>query len=65
MQGFSDFLEHMELKIKNYGLVLGFNDVNNKLWDSKCDINDYQQHARINKDSIRTTLKFQGLQHIE
>jgi hypothetical protein len=26
MQGFSDFLEHMELKIKKYGLVLSFSD---------------------------------------
>jgi hypothetical protein len=26
VQGFNDFLEHMELKIKKYGLVLGFND---------------------------------------
>ncbi len=48
MQGFSDFLEHMELKIKKYELVLGFDS---KLQNSKCDINDYQEHARINKDS--------------
>jgi hypothetical protein len=35
--------------------------VSNKLWDSKCDINDYQQHARINKDPTWTTQKIQGL----
>jgi hypothetical protein len=26
MQGFNDFLEHIEQKIKKYGMVLGFND---------------------------------------
>jgi hypothetical protein len=26
VQGFGDFLEHMESKIKKHGLVLGFND---------------------------------------
>jgi hypothetical protein len=26
VQGFNDFLKHMEPKIRKYGLMLGFND---------------------------------------